>query len=713
MSRILYFCALQFPIALLPLYAWAVLDSTQQDSVRHLSPPDERMDIRIGGFLGGSYTRARVHFYELFNLSGNKTPFIEGNGYGGTLGFLIELPVTPWLHFGARATVLQQSHTLRAIPEIVPVGTLDGNSDIGKFQRTLDAQLASAGMQFFLALSPTANLNIFLGARTHLTFWKQYYQVERLLEPSYGRFVDGLPAGFFRTRNELSGEIPIVRALGIANFSLALMTGIGYELPINASRSLTLAPEVFGAYGLTNVVIWYTSLDRDSFWKLDNAQAQLTLRWYPARAARFDAEAYQLQRLQALEKEIAQERRRIQMELRELRSSGLSAKITTVKGITAHNATDVLNPTVRVEEFRAERSIQLLPYIFFNENSSVIPGRYKRLTANDRANFRLEALERMKPIEIYYTILNIIGKRMEMYPSAILTVTGCTSGSEQGNQRLSEQRAQAISDYLQDVWKIPARRIIVQKRDLPERPSHASSTLTSEEAHAENRRVELSSSSPELLAPLTVQGMQLTVDPPTLVLGLNILAGSGLKQWSLEINTFEGREERLLHGFIGGNTYPENYIWNIDADQRSIPLSPGSMDIRLSATDVDNREVEAPIISVPVEVRRYTDKKRTQSPDKKLVFYTLVFSDNHPQTEAILQSIRARLTPQSQVALDSYSHTGVLQQLSTVLGVQNTRLQLSTEARNRILSLLQCDATLPEGRFFNRAVYIEFQEPLQ
>ncbi len=685
------------------------------DSTATQNAPDERMDARAGIFLGGNLNRPRVNFYEIPGLEGNKTAFTEGIGFGPHAGFIGELPIFPWLHLDARASIFQQYQTLRSEPEIIPVGSLDGNADVGQVQRLLEARLATAGLQLFLGISPVQNLNIFLGARGDLFFEKRYSQVESLLEPNYGRFADGLPNEQFRKRNPQSGVLPSVRALGVANLSIALMGGIGYELPVNAAQSLTIAPEVFVSRGLTNVISAQDVTGRDIVWQIDNLHASLAFRWYPARAARFNAEAYQLKKLQTLEKEIAQERKKIQTELQELRTSGISVKLAEVKAVLQDGKQTITNPTLRVEEFRASKQQQLLPCIFFNENSSVIPGRYKRLTANERLNFRIESLEKAKPLEIYYTILNIIGKRMESNPAAVIFLTGCNSniGTEQGNQRLSEQRAQTVSDYLQDVWKIPSKRIVVQKRDLPEKPSQTSSTLNAEEAQAENRRVDMSSTTPEIFAPIVLETVQLTVNPPTLVLGLSIIAGSGLKQWSLEISSFEGREERILHSFVGGNTYPQQYTWNLDADQRNIPSAPGSMDIHLDMTDVDNRDAESPIVSVPVEVIKYADKKRNKAPDKRISTYLLGFFENDSQSDALLQRIKTQLTPQASVALDSYSGAAQMQVFTQKLGVQNIRSTFSKEAQDRTLSLLKFDTSVPEGRFHNRAVRVEVQEAVQ
>jgi hypothetical protein len=694
---------------------------TQKEEARNEEPsalPDPRMDVRWGGFLGGNYNRSRVNFYELPGLYDNLTPFVEGEGFGGYGGFLVEFPLAPWLHLGVRGSVVQQATRLVAEPEQTAVGAANGVSDVGVFMRLLDANLVSAGFQFLLGISPFQNFHLFLGARADFFVLKTYEQLEFLVEPSYGRFEDGLVEYAYRARNRQAGTMPGVRALGVANLSLALMGGVGYELPLNAAESLTLAPEIWVSRGLTNVIQANDVVTGEPIhWQLDNLHAALALRWYPARAARFDAEKYQLNKIQVLEKQIAEERRKIQAELKELRSSGLSAKITEIIGIGANDGAETPNPTLRVEEFRTIKRLQLAPYVFFNENSSVLPQRYRRIAASARATYRIESLEKSPPVEAYLSLLNVVGKRMSQNAAATLFITGYTSGkgAESRNERLAEQRAQAVADYLQDVWKIPAARLVAQKRGAPpDQAAKAGSGVSEEEADAENRRVELSSSAPDILAPLEFDSIELTVNPPALEFGLSVFAGAGIKQWTLEVSQFEGREENTLHTFTGGAPAPERYRWEIDRDQSSIPRVSGALDVRLSLTDVDNRDADAPIVSIPVSVVKYADKKRAQRADEHVFIYTLnVVGADKEQEAALLKSARERLQKRARAFVSSEAA------LETTLQGYVRALQASGgQASVRSSSLRRHSATTtaadtPEERIYKRAVTIEVRETVQ
>jgi outer membrane protein OmpA-like peptidoglycan-associated protein len=695
--------------------------STVRAVAQNTSPPDERMDARLGFFLGVNRNPQRVNFYEL-PRSGqtNLTPFQEGDGFGVHGGFSGELPILPWLSLGARFSAIQQNSQLRARTESFLVGTSDGSIDSATYQRTMDISMANAGLQFLLGIHPFENFTIYLGGRADFAFIKNYRQIETMLEPSYGRFENGL-----RTRNQRDSILPDIRFFEIANLNLALMAGLGYELPLNASRSLTFAPEVFYARGMATIMRGQDITGRDYLWQTDNLQATLALRWYPSRADRFNAEAYQLQQLRNLEKQIAQERANIQREIKELKASGLLVKIADITGIFA-DGKELAAPTVRVEEFRGTKQVQLLPYIFFNENSSVVPARYRRFTSSERMQFRPQTLEKMRPLDMYYQILNIIGKRLSENPRAKIVVLGSNAdvGAEKDNRTLSRQRAESVSSYFQDVWKIPVQRIEVRDQNSSNSSnSRSTSNITSNsapattntlETAAEHRRVELTSDSPEILAPIAFETVQFAVSPPSLRLGLSINAGPGLKQWELEVSQFEGRETRTLLETSGGNTYPPQIVWNIDADEASIPSVNGSMDVRLSITDIDNRDADSPLISIPTEVVKIADKLRTTSPDKRINTYTLGFFENDPRAENILQTLKPLIKPTSQVFFDSYSSDRRALIFAQRLGVLNARtnatLNATSTAKSRVLELLKNDASLPEGRFYNRTVRVEVQE---
>jgi VWFA-related protein len=152
-------------------------------------------------------------------------------------------------------------------------------------------------------------------------------------------------------------------------------------------------------------------------------------------------------------------------------------------------------------EYKAGRSVEshVLNYVFFDENSSQMRPRYKLYT-DPREALVFDEAGAADQMEQYYNTLNIVGSRMRMYPSAKVTLTGCNSGegSEKGNSTLSRSRAETVQKYLTSVWRVDPGRIVVEARDLPAKPS----TSGTEAGREENRRVEITSDTPELLKPV-------------------------------------------------------------------------------------------------------------------------------------------------------------------------------------------------------------------
>jgi outer membrane protein OmpA-like peptidoglycan-associated protein len=102
-----------------------------------------------------------------------------------------------------------------------------------------------------------------------------------------------------------------------------------------------------------------------------------------------------------------------------------------------------------------------------------------------------------------------------MHPWAGLTITGCNSNyeEEEGNLDLSKARAEAVKDYLVNVWGIAPTRLTVESRNLPER----SSTSSVELGRAENRRVELQSSDAGILKPVLTNNVDMKIEGENMV----------------------------------------------------------------------------------------------------------------------------------------------------------------------------------------------------
>lgn len=141
----------------------------------------------------------------------------------------------------------------------------------------------------------------------------------------------------------------------------------------------------------------------------------------------------------------------------------------------------------------------ILPYIFFDSASAEIKPKY---TFNDPTNDFSELKLPKETLEIYYHILDIIGKRMADNKSSTITITGTTDGIELPDKTarldLAKARAENIKKYLTTRWKLPASRINTGAREIPELPT----SNRYNEGFAENRRVEISSNDPQILLPV-------------------------------------------------------------------------------------------------------------------------------------------------------------------------------------------------------------------
>jgi outer membrane protein OmpA-like peptidoglycan-associated protein len=697
---------------------------TTQQSAQEVS------GIRFGLTGGYNYNVHSARFLDLPlidpALSQNIPSYVfqNGTGNGWSAGFLVEVPITSWLNIGLRGASVTYNTTLLSVPNNDIIGRLDGTGDPATFRRRMDVALSSMGAELLFGINPVAGLNIYLGARGELAYTKTYRSWEEIVQPVDGTFENGE-----RQRNQQSGVLPSVRGLNIANFNAAAMGGVGYELTVNPARSWTVEPYAMLSYGLLPLL---EGLKSGEYWRVNALRGGVAVRYYPERDAAFDAQDFKVKQLVALEKQIAQERSKIQEQLKELKQAGVLVKVTDVVGIRA-NGQEVPNPTVRVEQFQASNTVQMLNYIFFNESSSVLPARYRRVLSAERQRFTIESLANTPPLEVYHHILNVIGKRMNEYPQARITLTGCNAnvGAEKGNRKVSRQRAESVSDYLQDVWKIAASRISIVERDLPAQPS----TADTPEGQAENRRVEIQSDNPLVLQPVAYDNTFRVVEPPTLRMNLEISAGAGLKQWLLEISQLDGRESKTLKTAEGGATYPKQFIWNIDEAQERIPNASGTMDIALSIADITNRNADAPLLSVPVEVLTIEDKRRKSAPDKRIDVFTFgVFqnevakSSSDAATQALIQQAKARIKSNSTIIVEGYVEGEDDGSLDTFLSEQransiakalaspaaSTNITVKTIKKAQGTTqqkILRNDASYPEGRFYNRSVRVEVQTP--
>ncbi len=560
-------------------------------------------------------------------------------------------------------------------------------------QEKIQVQMATATVQHELTMTMTSLtvepmavlrllkwLTVSAGVQLGTYLQRNYQYQERILEPSDITYSDGTTVF-----NGASGAIPNVSFL-----HLALVGGISYELPINREGTVLPTLEAYYTFPLTSPV---NGVD----WRIASLRVGASLRFSPYRTTEQTSQEIEQKYQENIRfsQEIA---RKAIAEAKEARKKELTAKISELRPVffddleavpgdsSARNVGGKLdvrlsaeNFTIRMSKIPLVQHISLLPMIFFGENSSVIPTRYKQFpNASEAATFTPEnvvtganaALTAKATMSAYYHLLNILAKRLQAAPSdATLKLTGTALETEQNPTRLAEARANAVSAYLQDVWRIPSQRIVIAQRVVP---SNAQAD--------ELRAVEVSSSMPEVvLRPVEVNTEKRTVSPQGLQIGLQIAAGQGLKQWDLEISQITAREALTLHSTQGGATYPQQYVWDI---RTSPPVSGEDVSIKLSIDDITNNKIEAPIIAI--KVVEEPSKVRVES-------FTLL-----PNMESnIMQTLRASITPESRVVGRFSENESFLKSLA-LPGLQTRQIPKPL-----------FDNNTPEGRLYNRGASIE------
>ncbi|GAB5464974.1 MAG: hypothetical protein Kapaf2KO_04100 [Candidatus Kapaibacteriales bacterium] len=171
-----------------------------------------------------------------------------------------------------------------------------------------------------------------------------------------------------------------------------------------------------------------------------------------------------------------------------------------VKETSKSSIADIVLDPLIIKETIVSQTFPLLPYIFFEEGSSDLDRRY--MSERDNSNFSEKNLPK-NTLDIYYSTLDILAKRLSINPSANVTVTGYHNSRETetydtDSKTLALNRAESIKKYLLTKGSINPDQISIQGG---EKPPIATSTEY-EEGYEENSRAEIAVSNPELLKPI-------------------------------------------------------------------------------------------------------------------------------------------------------------------------------------------------------------------
>jgi outer membrane protein OmpA-like peptidoglycan-associated protein len=320
----------------------------------------------------------------------------------------------------------------------------------------------------------------------------------------------------------------------------------------------------------------------------------------------------------------------------------------------------VLPPTVApvsltIEEIKTIDSSPMLGHIYFDEGSSEISPQYVRFAGpGETTGFDPQKLR--GTLEKYYQVLNIVGKRLTDNPQAQITLVGCNAntGKEKGKKTLSAQRAEAVRDYLQEVWNIAPGRMAIEARNLPEMPS--ASRL--KEGQEENRRVEIRSTDPAILSPIPSIYLQAQIDTPALTVRPNAITPRDIARWRITAANAGGNLTELT-----GEGAPASEV-QVPLPTKDLQAIGAGGDIAVTMELQDNKEHSVVFSPEPVKVNYIqTSQRLAQKQEQKvqekyaLILFAFDKDTIDARNQAIVNQVAARIQELPQATVEIVGHT--------------------------------------------------------
>ncbi len=653
--------------------------------------------------------------------------FESGTGSGVNLGLFVEYRLTNSVSAAIRGGFESMGGTMTAREQdsLTTITTSTGVEQ-ARIDHRITAHITNLHLEpqvlytFGQGIWLQASLPICSSLRT------QFDQIEQLAPDQSGIFNTGL-----RTRNAFDAqEIPKAMSL-----YLMARVGVRMDVPLNKKKTLIASPELNYTWLLPRV-------SQDVEWRIHALQAGVSLRYNPTEPPimRYDTiihrdttieKSYDITSVlielkhdsvavQEIESgyntitELTEIWQDYVKTLPEKRPYYLDAAMKLKASDSDGEEKDIV--TVKVEEVVGSSIQPLLPYVFFEENSDSIPQRYNLLSADETPSFAINNLRKSSALDIYRQVLNIIGRRMQENPKAVLTFTGCNQdlGLEKSNTALSKARAERVRDYFEKTWAIDASRLKVKAQNLPPVPSSAKS----QDGIDENRRVEMTSSDPEILRNVILLDTALRAQHvSSLHFYPTVKSSVGVKDWSVRSVLNDS-----VFVAMKGNGMPDAHLqWDINKDLSRAPRD--LRDIRIQFDVHDKLDTGRRISQTfPVEMLMRQDREKIN--DKYVDKYSLILYEFGTYTHtashlSMLKYIREHSTPSSTFIISGHTDRSGSAEYNMALSTK--RAEFTAKALNLPSSTAKgygkeqelYDNNFPEGRMYNRTVNIVVETPVE
>ncbi len=372
---------------------------------------------------------------------------------------------------------------------------------------------------------------------------------------------------------------------------------------------------------------------------------------------------------------------------------------------------------ITVEETQYSELFPLVPYVFFREGTAQVNQITNLQGRRQAGEFSIKELP-ADAMLINSQVLDIVGTRMQENPNARITLTGTFDNQSERETSLSQERANFAKNYLVNNFKIDGSRIDAVAGRLPARPS----TSRVSDGVEENRRVEITTTNNDILAPIMLESdRQRLADPDLVEFVVYANSNEEIAGWELEIKQ-AGKSVRKMQG----TGEPEPIKWNIIPNELSASQVP--LDYTFTARTVSGASKSASA-SVPVEFFSFTRKKTEDKADRTIAKYSLTLFDfDSPNVSAsdraildqyVVPQIKFNSTVQIYGYTDRIGDANYNQKLARERAeavkkyleskVRNAKYEIFGVGENEIIF----DNNNPVGRHLSRTVQIYVTTPKQ
>ncbi len=563
---------------------------------------------------------------------------------------------------------------------------IDGKSEKGKFEYILASKLHLISLTPSVGYNLFKNFTVYAGLNLGFLLGSHYDYVENLTEPANrGTFNNGK-----RTRNESDSIIPYTKS-----FHTGLNIGLGYSLPLDKKNKWHLEPQVIYTYD-------FMPVSSGLSWHIHTLRFGLELK----RSMVYEVPPPPVPPLPPPEPKEPQqpviEKPSVDITVIQLDSNNVEKKKLDLK----------------IEDYVTLNLRPLLNYIFFDENSAEIPDKYIKLTSGEANEFNINSLHHLDALGTYYQLLNLVGKKLRDNPEIKIKLTGTNSdeGDEYHNKNLSRQRAEAVGDYLMQVWDIPKKQIIIKARNLPDDYSNPKEPGGIQE----NRRVEIVPSDNSILEPLLTLDTISLPEKTKFRFYPKATLPEGISKWSLNIES-RGNPVKI----INGKASLPNYIdWSPVKEDIQKFAKSSELTFTLNVEDSLGNAAQSVQMKIPVEKITLEKKKKEGLTGKDIDYYSLILFD-FGKTNLLkehlkmLNYIKQQIKPGSKVIITGYTDNIGDVEVNKKISVQRAKQAAKTlDIPDAVIvgsgeSNLLYDNSLPEGRFYCRTVNITVETPVE